>query len=255
MRIIHSPDCSVDWNFRDVRQTTKGVLQTTRLRLREFTPQDADALALVLSDPETMGFLPRTVRSHRCRAMDRTHPPTLPGRWRRPLGNGVDSAARYRAPERRPENHRRLRHHPAGSRRRAPLRNRIPSAPRLLGTGSRDRSRHRLLGLGIHAPERRSLDFPYSSRESALIPRRRACRYDHLEGSELARPSTLCLFHRESAIISAVNQTHVRVVTVRVVPRLSLVCAGHSPATTKSFPDLYTRSSTFNSAAPPFQAL
>ena len=58
MRIIHSPDCSVDWNFRDVRQTTKGVLQTTRLRLREFTPQDADALALVLSDPETMRYYP-----------------------------------------------------------------------------------------------------------------------------------------------------------------------------------------------------
>src|ERR1700730_18007590 len=58
MRIIHSPDCSVDWNFRDVRQTTKGVLQTTRLRLGEFTPQDADALALVLSDPETMRYYP-----------------------------------------------------------------------------------------------------------------------------------------------------------------------------------------------------
>ena len=58
MRIIHSPDCSVDWNFRDLRQTTKEVLQTARLRLREFTPQDADALALVLSDPETMRYYP-----------------------------------------------------------------------------------------------------------------------------------------------------------------------------------------------------
>ena len=58
MRIIHSSDCSVDWNFRDLRQTTKVVLQTTRLRLREFTSQDADALALVLSDPETMCYYP-----------------------------------------------------------------------------------------------------------------------------------------------------------------------------------------------------
>ena len=41
-----------------MRQTTKGVLQTTRLLLREFTPQDADALALVLSDPETMRHYP-----------------------------------------------------------------------------------------------------------------------------------------------------------------------------------------------------
>jgi RimJ/RimL family protein N-acetyltransferase len=49
---------SADWNFRDVRQTTKGVLQTARLLLREFTPQDADALALVLSDPETMRYYP-----------------------------------------------------------------------------------------------------------------------------------------------------------------------------------------------------
>jgi len=39
-------------------QSTKGVLQTTRLLLREFTQQDADALALVLSDPETMRYYP-----------------------------------------------------------------------------------------------------------------------------------------------------------------------------------------------------
>jgi [ribosomal protein S5]-alanine N-acetyltransferase len=41
-----------------LRQTTKGVLQTARLLLREFTPQDADALALVLSDPQTMRYYP-----------------------------------------------------------------------------------------------------------------------------------------------------------------------------------------------------
>jgi [ribosomal protein S5]-alanine N-acetyltransferase len=34
------------------------ILQTTRLLLREFTTQDADALALVLSDPQTMRFYP-----------------------------------------------------------------------------------------------------------------------------------------------------------------------------------------------------
>jgi len=39
-------------------QSTKGVLQTARLLLREFTPLDADALALVLSDPETMRYYP-----------------------------------------------------------------------------------------------------------------------------------------------------------------------------------------------------
>jgi len=34
------------------------ILQTPRLVLREFTPQDADALALILSDPETMRYYP-----------------------------------------------------------------------------------------------------------------------------------------------------------------------------------------------------
>ena len=34
------------------------ILQTPRLLLREFNPQDADALALVISDPETMRYYP-----------------------------------------------------------------------------------------------------------------------------------------------------------------------------------------------------
>ena len=34
------------------------ILQTSRLVLREFTLEDADALALVLSDPETMRYYP-----------------------------------------------------------------------------------------------------------------------------------------------------------------------------------------------------
>jgi RimJ/RimL family protein N-acetyltransferase len=34
------------------------ILETPRLQLREFTPEDADALALVLSDPETMRYYP-----------------------------------------------------------------------------------------------------------------------------------------------------------------------------------------------------
>jgi RimJ/RimL family protein N-acetyltransferase len=34
------------------------ILETPRLLLREFTPKDADALALVLSDPETMRYYP-----------------------------------------------------------------------------------------------------------------------------------------------------------------------------------------------------
>lgn len=34
------------------------VLETSRLRLREFRRNDADALALVISDPETMRFYP-----------------------------------------------------------------------------------------------------------------------------------------------------------------------------------------------------
>jgi RimJ/RimL family protein N-acetyltransferase len=34
------------------------VLQTLRLRLREFVPQDADALAAVLGDPVAMQYYP-----------------------------------------------------------------------------------------------------------------------------------------------------------------------------------------------------
>src|ERR1700728_2020105 len=34
------------------------ILQTPRLRLREFTAPDADGLALILSDPETMRYYP-----------------------------------------------------------------------------------------------------------------------------------------------------------------------------------------------------
>ena len=34
------------------------ILQTPRLKLREFTPEDVDALAQVLSDPETMRYYP-----------------------------------------------------------------------------------------------------------------------------------------------------------------------------------------------------
>jgi len=34
------------------------ILKTQRLRLREFVPEDADALALILSDAETMRYYP-----------------------------------------------------------------------------------------------------------------------------------------------------------------------------------------------------
>jgi ribosomal-protein-alanine N-acetyltransferase len=34
------------------------ILETARLQLREFTPEDTDALAQVLSDPETMRYYP-----------------------------------------------------------------------------------------------------------------------------------------------------------------------------------------------------
>jgi RimJ/RimL family protein N-acetyltransferase len=34
------------------------ILETTRVLLRQFTAEDADALALVLSDPKTMRYYP-----------------------------------------------------------------------------------------------------------------------------------------------------------------------------------------------------
>jgi RimJ/RimL family protein N-acetyltransferase len=36
----------------------KVVIETPRLILREFVPHDADALARVISDPQTMRFYP-----------------------------------------------------------------------------------------------------------------------------------------------------------------------------------------------------
>lgn len=39
------------------------ILETSRLILREFTPEDVDALALVLSDPEAMRFYPSPLDS------------------------------------------------------------------------------------------------------------------------------------------------------------------------------------------------
>jgi RimJ/RimL family protein N-acetyltransferase len=71
------------------------ILQTPRLILRELTPQDADALALVLSDAETMRYYPvpfdragveRWIERNRERyrddgvalwAMEMKHPPAL----------------------------------------------------------------------------------------------------------------------------------------------------------------------------------
>jgi RimJ/RimL family protein N-acetyltransferase len=37
------------------------ILETSRLILREFSPDDADALALVISDPETMRYYPAPI--------------------------------------------------------------------------------------------------------------------------------------------------------------------------------------------------
>jgi ribosomal-protein-alanine N-acetyltransferase len=37
------------------------ILRTTRLILREFVPEDAEALAQVLSDPETMRHYPAPI--------------------------------------------------------------------------------------------------------------------------------------------------------------------------------------------------
>jgi RimJ/RimL family protein N-acetyltransferase len=39
------------------------ILETPRLILREFSPDDVDALALILSDPETMRFYPAPLDS------------------------------------------------------------------------------------------------------------------------------------------------------------------------------------------------
>src|SRR5260370_2042706 len=201
------------------------ILQTPGLQLREFTHQDADALALVLSDPETMRYYTapydRAGVEQWIERNRRRYQSDGVGLWAMELTKTPDSEVpkiigdcgiilQQVEGERLYE----IGYQPA---------------PRLLGPGSGDRSRHRLPRLGIRALENRSLDFPDSPRESALTPRGRARRHDHLEGSELARLSTLRLFHRNSAIIVDVTQTHVRVVT-----GLCPVPAGPRPATTQS---------------------
>ena len=50
--------CEVDGAVRRSAASTMQILETPRLILREFFPDDADALARVLSDPETMRFYP-----------------------------------------------------------------------------------------------------------------------------------------------------------------------------------------------------
>ena len=52
------------------------ILETQRLLLREFVPEDVDALAAVLSDPETMRYYPRLWIGQEC-CMDRTQPAAL----------------------------------------------------------------------------------------------------------------------------------------------------------------------------------
>jgi [ribosomal protein S5]-alanine N-acetyltransferase len=43
---------------REVGMSSAVILETSRLLLRDFCREDADALALVISDPETMRFYP-----------------------------------------------------------------------------------------------------------------------------------------------------------------------------------------------------
>lgn len=48
------------WGGRPRPRHTMQILETERLLLREFVPSDVDALAAVISDPETMRFYPET---------------------------------------------------------------------------------------------------------------------------------------------------------------------------------------------------
>lgn len=52
------PVMMMGYNFIIRQAHTMPILETSRLVLREFVPEDADALARVLSDPETMRYYP-----------------------------------------------------------------------------------------------------------------------------------------------------------------------------------------------------
>ena len=57
----HSPRRTQRITKETQRLASLCTSETSRLILREFAPDDADALALVLSDPETMRFYPGSV--------------------------------------------------------------------------------------------------------------------------------------------------------------------------------------------------
>ena len=54
------------------------VIETARLLLREFVPGDVDALAAVISDPETMRYYPEPRDRAGVEVVDRTQPAALP---------------------------------------------------------------------------------------------------------------------------------------------------------------------------------
>ena len=66
------------------------ILETPRLLLREFVPEDADAMARIISDPETMRYYPAPFElkmPSRVRIKTACHKSTKPTRERRLINN------------------------------------------------------------------------------------------------------------------------------------------------------------------------
>ena len=65
------------------------IIETKRLLLREFTSEDVQALARILSDPETMRFYPSPL--DQIGVVDWIDRNRLQKRWTRAMGNGYET--------------------------------------------------------------------------------------------------------------------------------------------------------------------
>ena len=168
------------------------ILETPRLVLRELAAEDADALARILGDPETMRYYPAPydragVEQWIARNRQRYKDDGV-GLW----GMVLKSTVLKSTPSQ--------------------------SAGELIGDCGiirqevegehlyeigyhllRDFWGRGLPRLGLRESENRSRDFSDSSRESRLPPRCRSRRHESLERSDPARPSALRLFHTAGA--------------------------------------------------------
>src|SRR5690348_7722078 len=174
--------CPVQGTIKRVTNM-KVVIETPRLILREFQPPDADALARVISDPETMRFY-RTFRSCGGGRLDYPQHSPLREEWPRLVGTGLKGDRR---------DDRRLRDYAAGGRRRVSPGDRVSPATRHVGSRIGNRSRACLPRLWFRAPESRIPYLVMPAGKFSIGQGRRTKRHEGLEAGYAGGPSPCCL--------------------------------------------------------------